>query len=75
MNISECYELGCRIADILVPNTDSLDLTTRLSDCIPTFEFFDALRLCSSTFQLARERMWFGDEGLQAFYKEYSNVR
>lgn len=75
MSMCECYELGCRIADILVPNTDSLDLTTRLVECIPTFEFFDALRLCSSTFQLARERMWFGDEGLKAFYKEYNNVR
>ena len=74
LNASKCYGLGNRIADILVPDTSALDLTARLNSCLPTFQFFDELRFCSATFALARERMWFGEDGLQTFYQEYSNV-
>lgn len=74
MNVSKCYEVGCRIADILAPDTDSLNLSDRLNGLKFAFNFLDALRFCSGTFQVAKERMWFGEDGLQTFYKEYSNV-
>lgn len=74
VNARKCYEMGNRIADILVPYTNALDLTARLDSCLPIFRFFDELRFCSTTFAFAGERNWFGDDGLKTFYQEYSNV-
>ena len=73
-NIEECNKLGEIIADLMTPKTESLNITARLNSLLPVFRFFDALRFCSSTVTLAKERAWFGDEGLKTFYKEYGNV-
>lgn len=72
--VEECCVLGKNIADLLTPETKSMDLPDRLDSLLPVFHFFDALRFCSSTVTLAKERAWFGDEGLKVFYKEYGNV-
>ena len=74
LDLNECNNIGQRIADILVPHSKSLDLEDRFKSCLPTLHFFDALRFCSSVFSMAKERMWFGEEGLKTFYKEWTNV-
>ncbi|KAL7555253.1 hypothetical protein ACHAWF_018911 [Thalassiosira exigua] len=73
---NECHEMGVQIADILVSESGSAssNLRDRLRICLPILQFFSALRTCGAVFSMARERMWFGEEGLQTFYKEYTNV-
>jgi hypothetical protein len=72
--VQECYELGVQAADILLPDSESLNLTERLNSILPVLSFFGTLRLCGNVFNLAKERNWFGEEGLKTFYQEYGNV-
>ena len=72
--VDECHDMGFRIAEILSPNSASLDLGQRLKMCLPVLQFFDTLRYCNSVFSLAKRRMWLGEEGLQTFYKEWTNI-
>ncbi len=36
LNVDDGYKLGTRIADILVPQSESMDLRDRLESCNPT---------------------------------------
>ena len=75
-DVDQCLRTAKRIVEILMPPPSSLsaDLSERLEYYLPLFEFFDALRHCSSILDLAREQSWFGTKGLATFYKEYENV-
>merc|ERR1712194_971548 len=74
LDVGECYNMRLSIADLLMPNTASLELDHRLKSCLPTLQFFDTLRYCSTVFSMAKDRMWFGGDGLKTFYEEYTNV-
>ena len=71
-DVDQCLRTAKRIVEILMPPSSSLsaDLSERLEYYLPLFEFFDALRHCSSILDLAREQSWFGTKGLATFYKE-----
>jgi hypothetical protein len=73
-DIAESLIAGKRIVEILEPRSVSADLSEQLEYYLPLIDFFDALRHCSSIFDLAREKGWFGKKGVRDFYQEFGNV-
>ncbi len=74
-NIDKCLQTGKRVVEILLPEPSvSADLCARLQYYKPLVDFFAELRHCSSVFDLAREKSWFGKKGLSTFYQEFENV-
>eukprot|EP00978_Attheya_sp_CCMP212_P019245 scaffold53665_cov59-Attheya_sp.AAC.8 len=49
-------------------------LSNELLSWISTLKFFTSLSQCSDVWTLAKERQWFGEAGMAAFYEEYRTV-
>jgi hypothetical protein len=49
-------------------------LSNELLSWMSILKFFTSLSQCSDVWTLAKERQWFGDAGMAAFYEEYRTV-